>query len=127
MTSPANRTRGLALGFFVFVAVFAVIVWMLVRPYGTAYFFPVHFLVGLGLPFLFYAIGGRTRWFWVGWTITALALVWLNIAGHDAGGVAPRSMDWSQVWAGAIGLGLAAAVRNIYRRVRPPHHASIGR
>jgi hypothetical protein len=127
MTSPSTRTRALALGFFAFVAVFAVLVWFLVRPYGSAYFFPVHFLVGLGLPFLLYATGASQAWFRAGLVVTALVLVWLNLGGHDAGGLAPRVLDWSQVAAGALGLVLAWGVHHLYRRVRPPHHASIGR
>ncbi|HBK45365.1 MAG TPA: hypothetical protein DDZ67_02795 [Xanthomonadaceae bacterium] len=127
MTSSANRTRSLALAFFAFVAVFAAIVWFLVRPYGSAYFFPVHFLVGLGLPFLFYAIGASRAWFWLGLAATALALAWLNLGAHDAGGLAPRTLDWSHVCGGALGLLLAWGVHYLYRRMRPPHHASIGR
>ncbi|MEE7546948.1 hypothetical protein HF319_07840 [Xanthomonas sp. Kuri4-1] len=127
MTLSANRTRALALGFFAFVAVFAVIVWYLVRPYGTTYFFPVHFLAGLGLPFLIYAIGANRLWFWLGMAVTAALLVWLNFWGHEASGMAPRTVDWTQFGGGALGLVLAAGVHFLYNRVRPPHRASIGR
>lgn len=66
MTTATNRTRLLALGLFAFLGTFAAIVWYLMRPYGSVYFFPVHFLIGAALPFLIYAIGGTRRWFWIG-------------------------------------------------------------
>lgn len=129
MTSATTtlRTRALALGFFAFVTAFAVLVWFLVRPYGGTYFFAVHFLVGLGLPFLVYATGASQAWFRAGLVVTALVLAWLNLGGHDAAGLAPRVLDWAQVAAGALGLLLAWGVHLLYRRVQPAHRASIGR
>lgn len=122
-----NRTRALASGMFVFVAVFAAIVWYLVRPYGSVYFFPVHFLIGLGLPFLFYAIGATGGWFRVGLVATAVLLAAFNVWGHEAGAAAPRVMDWSNVFAGLVGLVLAWGVQRIQARARPPHRPSEGR
>ncbi|MFA4342348.1 hypothetical protein P2B78_20285 [Xanthomonas perforans] len=125
MTTATNQTRLLALGLFVFLGTFAAIVWYLMRPYGTAYFFPVHFLIGAALPFLIYAIGGTRLWFCMGMGITALVLLWFNLWGHDANGAAPRVLDWSHFAAGVVGLAGAWAVQLIYRNARPPHRASI--
>lgn len=127
MSSAYRSTRSLALGLFAFVGIFAAIVWYLVRPYGGVYFFPVHFLVALGLPFGIYAIGASRGWFWLGLAVTAGVLVWLNLWGHDAGGLAPRTLDWSHVWAGVLGLALAFGIEQVYRRVRPPHRGALGR
>ena len=52
MTTVKTQTRLLALGLFAFLGLFGAIIWYLMRPYGTAYFFPVHFLIGAALPFL---------------------------------------------------------------------------
>lgn len=123
-TLPPNRTRALALGFFVFVAVFAAIIWCLVRPYGGVYFFPVHFLAGLGVPFLFYAIGANRVWFGVGLVVAAVALVVLNLWGHEAGGLAPRVFDWAQGVAGVLGLVLAFGVFRISTQARHRHGPS---
>ncbi|MCC4587902.1 hypothetical protein JWH11_02675 [Xanthomonas melonis] len=126
MTTAKNQTRLLALGLFVFLGTFAAIVWSLMRPYGTAYFFPVHFLIGAGLPFLIYAIGATRLWFWLGMVVTAGVLLWFNLWGHDLDGAAPRLLDWSHFAAGAVGMAGAFAVQLLYRRARPPHRPSIG-
>lgn len=125
MTTATNQTRLFALGLFAFLGSFAAIVWYLMRPYGTAYFFPVHFLIGAALPFGFYAIGGTRLWFRIGIGVTALVLLWFNFWGHDANGAAPRLLDWTHFAAGAVGLVGAWAVQLVYRNVRPPHRPSV--
>ncbi|MFS8374169.1 hypothetical protein JH314_22190 [Xanthomonas campestris] len=125
MTTVKTQTRLLALGLFVFLGLFGAIIWYLMRPYGTAYFFPVHFLIGAALPFLIYDIGATRLWFWLGMIVTAIVLLWFNFWGHDANGAAPRVLDWSHFAAGAIGLASAWAVQLLYRRARPPHRPSI--
>lgn len=123
-TFGPNKTRLLSLSFFAFVAVAAAVVWVLMRPYGAAYFFPVHFLVGLGGPFLIYALGANRVSFWIGIALTAVALFLLNGWGHTLGGAAPRGIDWSQIFAGIVGLALAFGVHRLYINARPKHGAT---
>ncbi|MDR6675477.1 hypothetical protein [Xanthomonas sp. 1678] len=124
---PPAKTRALSLGFFVFVAAFAAILWFLVRPYGAVYFFPVHFLVGLGLPFLFYALGASRVWFLLGLAATAIVLVVLNVWGDELGGAAPRVFDWAHGFAGLLGLVLAYGVFRMSSRARQRHAPSAPR
>ncbi|MBB5877845.1 MULTISPECIES: hypothetical protein [Xanthomonas] len=118
---PPAKTRALSLGLFVFVAVFAAIVWSLLRPYGSVYFFPVHFLVGLGLPFLFYALGANRAAFLAGLGLTAIVLVLFNLWGDQAGGLGPRVFDWAHAVAGGLGMLLAYGVFRLSTRVRQRH------
>ncbi len=118
----AERVRALALGLFVFAAVAAAIVWFVVRPYGSQYFFPVYFLLAFGVPFAFYAIGASHGWLLGGMLVTAVGLVWLNLWGYRADGVAPRTLDWSNALAGLTGLALAWGVQRMQSRARRRHH-----
>ncbi|MET0290560.1 MAG: hypothetical protein ABW178_13105 [Pseudoxanthomonas sp.] len=127
MNTPSfgpNKTRLLSICFFAFVAMFTAVVWVLMRPYGATYFFPVHFLVGLGGPFLIYALGANRVAFWSGIALTAVALFVLNGWGHALDGAAPRQIDWSQIFAGLVGLALAVVVHHLYINARPKHGAT---
>ncbi|KAB7780723.1 MULTISPECIES: hypothetical protein [Xanthomonas] len=124
MTEPrlsSAKTRALSLGLFAFVAVFAAIVWSLLRPYGSVYFFPVHFLVGLGLPFLFYALGANRAAFLAGLGLTVIVLVLFNLWGDQVGGIGPRVFDWAHAVAGILGMLLAYGVFRLSTRVRQRH------
>lgn len=125
MTTATNQTRLFALGLFAFLGSFAAIVWYLMRPYGTAYFFPVHFLIGAALPFGFYAIGGTRLWFWIGIGVTALVLLWFNFWGMTPTGrrhacstgptLPPVRWVW---WAhGRCSWSIAMCVHRIARRL----------
>lgn len=119
-----NRTRTFALALLLFVGCAMAIVWSMVRGYGSVYFFPVFFLVGLGVPFVFELIGGSRRAFRLGLAASALALLAMNFRGHELAGFAPRVLDWSYLYAGAAGLLLAWIVQRVYRHAVPRHGAT---
>ncbi len=119
-SSPAaNTTRLLALGFFVFVALSTGAVWYLVQSFGPAYFFAVHFLLALGIPFLLYGIGGRRPWFEIGMFVSAGVMAFLNWWGAQAQG-----FDWTHAFSTVLGLALAWAIHLVYAKIRQPHGAT---
>ena len=118
MSNYYRRSRILALTFFTGVAIITALIWKVVRPYEHLYFFPVHFLVGLSMPFLVVGIGGRPSWFWVGTVLGAVSLFWLNFNAND---FAPLQSNWAHFGCGAIGLLLAVSIHLLYHSMRVKH------
>ena len=117
------NNRLLAFAFFAFASIFGLITWYFTRPYGTLYFFAWYFVLGLGFPFLSYAIWGTQRAFYMGMGLTVLLLAGFNFWGHTMGDATP-GLDWSHFFAGTVGLALGWMAYFIHSRLRLPHAAS---
>lgn len=120
MINRQKQTRTLSLCFASFVAALAIIVWSAVRSYDEMYFFIVHFLIGLSVPFFFYAVGGNRFWFMAGVVSGAAFLLWLSLTGSQDG-LAPLVHDWSHFGGGAFGLLLAMSIQMLYRHLWLKH------
>jgi|SRR5690606_22818148 len=104
LTAHERRTRCFASMFFIIGCAIVGVLQFTIGLLFTPHYFVAHFLLGLFLPYLFYAVGAGTRFgFWAGMLATAVFHFGYEL-WEDQKTRSFYSPDWDQIGAGAVGL-----------------------
>lgn len=111
LTPQERRAQYFALDFFLFGCSTVAALQYTVGLYFTPHYYIAHFMLGLFLPFFFYAMGGLRLTFWLGLLATSIFHFGYEL-WEDQLTRSQYNPDWDQILAGGIGI---LAAWGVYR------------